>query len=80
MSSEARVGTVLESILRPAPWAGAWSVRPANGPTKQISVAELRPITVPTAELAISLARCPLSGRCRAAGRAALGRCEPLGM
>jgi len=23
---------VLESILRPAPWAGAWSVRPANGP------------------------------------------------
>ena len=40
---------------------------------------ELRPITMPTAEVAISLARCPLSDRCRAAGRAALGRCEPLG-
>jgi len=40
-----------------------------NGPTKQISAAELRPITVPTAELAIPLARCPLSDRCRAAAK-----------
>jgi len=42
MSRDAGVGTVLDSILLPAPWAGAQSVRPANGPTKQISAAELR--------------------------------------
>jgi len=71
MSSEAGVGTVLESIL-----PGALS-RSLIGPTcaratKQIAAAELRPVTVPTAALAMSLGRCPFSDRCRAAGRGSL--------